>query len=379
MKFQLKWERLKAEKPHPQFAAILGGVGTAIAGGVASAAVGSLLGGGGGGGGGSSGPSPTASAASTGASLAQLLGGGNNSLTGLTQAAANAASPFGGHYSDYQQMLAQQVLGQQSSITNGQKDIQAQLNQTLNYGNGTDALSMQMRGMAGTQKMDPALAALSNPTNAQQFEYQTGLNAMSRNQAATGSVGSGAALLEAQQYGQKSASQFLQQDFNNVATTQQLSNATQQQNFNQLSGLQGQIYNESSNASSLLQNMQNSTVANEGSFNTLLAALSGATTGSPGTAGNILSGQFAQQQSLVGGALQGANGLMGSLGNALGSATGSMLNNMGYNNQVAAFNGSSGYSFDGGGASAGTQVSGQTGSDLLAQGNNYSDANYGGY
>lgn len=406
MNFQQKWEIIDSIKPHPQFAIIgavgglaIGGtaaVGTGMAlGGLAAGALGDgLMGSGGdssggvaGGGGNSAGATSggggngiSASLLGTlagGAALNSLFGNGVGSINASTAAGQAAADPFGPQRGQYTGGLAAGI-GNQQAIANYTSSGGNQWGANTMIGlAGQNMTSQGLNAATGHNVQDPNIARLTNQNTAQQFEYQTGLDALMRGQAQSGTMASGAQMLQLQDYGQQSASRFLQQDFSNAVASQTSSNATNQLNYNQQLGTaqnnqtaQLEQFGENQNIFSAGQATNAQAFGQQNTTNSLLALLSGATTGSPAEAGQIAAGKYGNQQTTIASLLKSMSG-GGSSG--LGGGVGTLINGLqsGIKNLGSLFG-------SGTGEAAGTQTPDSTGSDILAAGNNYSDANYGG-
>jgi hypothetical protein len=239
------------------------------------------------------------------------------------------------------------------------------------------ALASQLNALSTNYMSNPAIQA----------QYQLGLSAVNTGQAASGTLGSGAQDVALEQYGQQYASNAYQQQYSDIlganqqafgqlSTNTSQTQAAQEGTFGQglsraqgvIGGFQTQAGNELnlaqflsgeqqqgiSNQAGLLGSAGSLTNAgastnantNQGILNSLLTA-SGATVGSPATAGSILSGQFANSQagagniaggiggigsgltgllqSLLGGGGGGASGLAGLLGGLGTAASGTDL------------------------------------------------------
>lgn len=360
MDFKDKWAIIDGVKPHPQFALIGGvaagaiggtaaiGAGVALGGVAAGAMGGGLLGGGsapsggssGGGGGGSTGGSSTSGIPigvlqqilGTSSAMNDLFGTGPSSLSGMTQKAASAADPFAPNRAGY----ASSLQGSMSQLQNiaGATATNPWGASQMNTMSDVNPASAALNSATGGNTVNPALTALATPTSAQSFAYQTGLDAMQRSAAAGHYSGSSQQMMEAQAYGQKSGAQFQQQDFNNLVTAQGVSNATQQQNYgqqlstaqnNQAAMAQQFAMKQSNMSLGMAQDSlafgQQSTIAQ------MQAQLGGANTGSPAQAGNILAGQYGNQQTALLGLMQSIQGgsqtgTLGTAGNGIGSALG---------------------------------------------------------
>ena len=405
MDFQKKWEMIDSIKPHPQFALIGGGIalaaggtaavgaGVALGGLAAGAVGGGLFGGGSSSSGGSSGgtasggttqsgtgsngiPLSLLSSLTGGAALNSLFGNGAGSINASVAAGTAAADPFASQRAGYNEQLRGGVANSQNianataagfSTAGGLAGMQGLASQST--------ANPALMASAGRNVQDPNIAALTNPTAAQNFEYQKGMDALMRGQAQSGTVSSGAQMLQLQNYGQQSASQFLQQDFNNAVTSQASGNATNNLNFTQMLGAtqnnqaaQQQQYAQYQGVGSMGLAQSSLAGNQQTAANQLNATLTGATTGSPAEAGAITAGAYGDQQKAI---LSLLNNLSGS-GTSSGDVS-KLIGGLqsGVQNIGSLFG-------SGTGAAAGTQVAGNTGSDILAGGNNYSDTNYGG-
>jgi hypothetical protein len=354
----------------------------AIGGAAVGVVGGALLGGGSSGG--SSGGSGGSSAASDGiplSLLAQLVGGGSalndlfgsgpNSLSGMTQTAANAADPFASQRSGYQGQLAAGTTAAQNIATQTAAGAKTATDPMAVLA-GQNTQSAALNSATGGNTVDPNIAALTNPTAAQQFEYQTGLDAATRGAAAGGYVASGRQQLELQNYGQQAASQFLQQDFNNAVTAQGVNNSTQQQNYAQQLGTAQNNQTAQLNQFNELQGVTNTNIAEstlagnqQNAINQQLLTSSGASTGSPAQAGNILGGEYGNQQTALLSLLEsiqgGSGNSLGTLGNGLASGLNGLVNGIGnlFSGDSGASSGNSnGAIFDG--TSNSTTVAGQS-------------------
>jgi len=289
--------------------------------------------------------------------LNQLMGSGGSSAAGSAAAGAAAASPFQSQFGNYQPQIPGQIStiqGQQGNVSGNATDVAKWIEQmSANTGSTISGLMGGLGGViGGAQGLNPNVAqqAAALPTSVQNmtdpstmFRYQTGLDALNRSQAATGQINSGASMLEAEKYGQEFATENYQTSLQNLLTTQgqQFSQGLQQQS------LLGTLFGEQGNlalggASSQLQagGLTGSVLGNEGStllnssqglLNSLMG-LSGATTGSPATAGSILSGQFTNSNTAAGNLFSGitgaTSGLNGLTGGSLGNGVSSLLNGL---------------------------------------------------
>jgi hypothetical protein len=225
---------------------------------------------------------------------------------------------------------------------------------TASENNAGANLTSQLSQLAGNYMSNPAIQA----------QYQLGLASATRGAAASGTAVSGGQLAQLEQYGQQFASGAYQQTFNDLVTGASTSNnmnlqATQEQaalsgqTFNQglaqqqgMAGLlqqqeqnemgfnQSAAANQQASAGNFINqigtglsavNQSNATnlQSSQGVLNSLLTA-SGASTGSPGTAGSILSGQFANTNTALGNLGAGITGA----GSAIGSSAGSLLSSL---------------------------------------------------
>lgn len=233
----------------------------------------------------------------------------------------------------------------------------------LAAGNSVQPISSAISGSAGNlQQQVNALSSNYMADPAIQAQYQLGLQSAERGIQASGYGASGQAMKELSDYGQQFASSAYQQQLSDILQTNQqafgqntaaaqLQAAFVGQNFNQaLQGLslgastQGQASQLFQGLEGLNLNAQQSTIGNrlselstmgslqgsanattgqlqQGLLNSLLT-LSGASTGSPSTAGAILSGQFANTNTALGNLGSGITGAVSGLDQLLGSATG---------------------------------------------------------
>lgn len=324
-------------------------------GGIGGAAVsvigGAILGGGSGGSSGGGGGGGTIANGIPLSLLSQLVGGGNalgdlfgtgpNSLSGMTQTAATASDPFATQRPAYQTALSTGTGAAQTIATNTASGKSGWGAGQLAALAGENTQSAYLNANTG---LSPQLQALSSPTAAQSFAYNQGLDAMARSAAKGGYSASGQQMLEAQQFGQQSASQFQQQDWNNAMAAQQQqygqalgtaqnNQSAQAQQFAQTQGL----FNSGLAQSQLAGNQQSA-------INQQLLTSSGASTGSPAAAGQVLAGKYGNQQTALLQLLQSIQGgsgtSLGTLGNGLSSGLSGLVN--GISNW---FNGNSGNSF----------------------------------
>lgn len=306
-------------------------------------------GGGDGGGGGGSVPSNgiplslLAQIVGQGSALNDLFGSGPNSLSGMTQTAASASDPFAAQRAQYQQQLATGTAQGQTIASNTASGGAGWGASQLATLAGQNQISPGLNANTAKATLDPNIAALTNPTAAQDFEYQKGLDAMTRSAAQGGYVGSGRQMLEAQQYGQQSASQFLQQDFNNAVTAQGVANSTQQQNYAQMLGTTQNNQTAQLNQFNETQGLFNSGLAQsqlagnqQNAVNQQLLTSSGAATGSPATSGTILAGKYGNQQTALLQLLQSVQGgsgqslsTLGQGASAIGQGLGNLVNGVG--------------------------------------------------
>jgi len=290
--------------------------------------------------------------------LNQLVGGGGGSVSGSAAAGASAADPFASQRAQYQQTLSGlpgQLQGQIGSAQNAVNPIISQLtglggNATMQQLQGLFQQPQQMLGglansvvpgMDLQQKID-ALAGNYMDNPAIKAQYELGLGSVNRGLAAQGLMGSGQQMAELERYGQQFASQAYQQQFQNLlsgnqqqaalagqqfsqqAIAQQLMNQMQQQRFGQGLSLQQMLSQSLGQAGQLQLGASGQQLGATGNLLQQMLTASGATTGSPATAGGILSGQFANSQQaaanlgqgtvgalsrLLGGGQQGGSGL----------------------------------------------------------------------
>jgi len=246
-----------------------------------------------------------------------------------------------------------------TSALNGQISGIAGLNTnagstTASENNAGSNLTSQLSALAGNYMSNPAIQA----------QYQLGLNSATRSAASSGTAVSGAALTQLEQYGQQYASGAYQQTFNDLVTGSTTANNENLQATQEQAALQGQTFNQglaqNQGEASLLQQQEQNEMgfnsaavtnqqdtasnlmsqisgagslynastgninnANQGLLSSL-GQLSGATTGSPGAAGQILSGQFANTNTALGNIGAGITGA----GSALGSSAGSLLSSL---------------------------------------------------
>ncbi|MGH7746041.1 MAG: hypothetical protein ACREQ5_14895, partial [Candidatus Dormibacteria bacterium] len=238
--------------------------------------------------------------------LQNLFGSGSGSLTGETQTAAAAASPFASQYGQYQNRIPgvlnsalssatptsiNPALLALSGITPSNSSVAGMAGNSnfagaLNSAAGEATINPAIASLAGSSNFlnpvmsaaggatnNPTLEALSTPTAAQQFALRQGEASLNAGMAAAGTFGSGSQMLQLQNFGQQSGAQFEQQDFNNAATAQQLKNATQAQNFSQLASAAGMgISQQNQNLSQLLASNQQSNATQAQNFGQLSSA-----------------------------------------------------------------------------------------------------------
>ena len=328
-----------------------GAIGGALAGAFATQVVGGLMGPSG-----SPAPPPPqyASYSQPANAIGSLFSGlGLAGIGPLSQAdlkkAAGMADPFADQRSQYYGALSDSVGSMEGLIGNAGSRIQGIYDNFANQGLiwGGQTVS-GLAGSAGTARIDPALAGLGVYDPSTNFRYQQGLDAVSRGAAAGGTLGTPAQMLALEQYGQGFASTEYQNQFQRQATLQQLMNSTQQQNFAQNATLQ-QLYDTEQQqtaqrafeAYGLGSNVEQMQIAGESQLGTLLATLTGASTGSPAMAGKIMSGGFGQSQDNLNSFLRGISGMfpgampgggaipgLGGVGSAIGRGLGAAFNGM---------------------------------------------------
>lgn len=248
----------------------------------------------------------------------QLFGSGGGSVNGAAAAGAAAASPFGAQFSQYQPQL-QSLFNQQGTDVNTQR---AAINQFIPQILGMGVPSMDAATLGSPAALGQQLSQLSsnymdNP--AIQAQYKLGLDTVGRGIAAQGLMGSGAQMKELSDYGQQFASNAYQQQFQNILSSNQQAYQQGLLNTQEQAALTGQRTSQILGAGQLEMGLQGQVLnSNQGMLQQLLAA-SGATTGSPATAGGILSGQFANSQQA---ASNLGSGLAGSLSRLLGQGGG---------------------------------------------------------
>lgn len=290
-----------------------------------------------------------------GLGISQLMGGN------ATQSAA-MASPFQSQYASYQPQvqgaignIQQQQAGSNNNLSNiiGSLESISGGNPTISGAIGaigglnTNAGSVPTSVSSAGGNLASSISNLSsNYLNDPviQSELQTGMSTVNRGLAAEGLSGSGAQQVELQQYGEQFAQGQYQtqlQDLisgsqaafgENVGATQlgaQLQGQTFSQGLQQQQGIGG--------LASTLSQLQTGQLTSAGSLATQagsmflnsdqgllnsLEALSGATTGSPSTAGIINSEQFGQTQQGVANLGSGATGLLSGLSSLFGGSGG---------------------------------------------------------
>lgn len=230
----------------------------------------------------------------------------------LSQQGAAAADPFAAQRAQYQDQL--------SAVMNG--GLQGQ--------NTSDI--QRMREIAGQPMggpyMDMLQRAMTDPssitqTPGSQFAMKQGQQALERSKVAQGYLGSGNILSELQTQAQGEASKDYSQQLADMRAAAGLAGTQQNQAFTQASGIAG--------ASD--KNLQDQY--------SRLALLSGAQTGSPGAAGNILANQFDWSRQLLGSGGGGGGGAGAVASGAYGASSPSGVNER---NDVL---GSSGYNVNG--------------------------------
>lgn len=248
---------------------------------------------------------------------------------------ANAADPFAQYRPEYQQQL-QQFMQQQKPPTGSQLYSNTGIQEQIASQQGTLA-GQQLEAMtAPGAHVDP-----SDPSY--QFRFQQGIDAVARSGAAKGFLGSGNLATALSDYGQQSASQEYQAQFQRLSNLSQQQSQQQQQQFNQWSGInqqnaaiQGQGYNQQ------FQNYQQQ-------YNQL-SQLSGVNAGSPGQAATLLQQQQAGSAAATQNLVKGVVGQVGSWfgGSGSGSSSGGPATPSGLE-QVPS-SGSSGWDAFGGGS-----------------------------
>lgn len=214
-------------------------------------------------------------------------GGSGNPVT--------TADPFSDQRFQYQSVLKDLMSGQATNA--GDPSAQAKMKQMAFAGDGQaqqglDSMrSMLTPGGAGFQTSDPSY----------QFRLNQGIESVNRGMGKAGMLGSGNQLAELMQYGQGMASQEFGAEF-----------ARRQAYTGTASQLQGQQFGELSQVD---QNQQNIFQNNY----SRLAQLSGANSGQPGQAGQLLASQQAGAAATM---QQWGGALAGGIKNLWNSATG---------------------------------------------------------
>lgn len=278
----------------------------------------------------------------------QLFGGGSGSVTGSAAAGAAAANPFGGQFGSYQPQLQQAITGQTGQIGAVGSNISPITQQLL--GMGGNAAGTAMAGSPGSltsQLNNLATNYMANP--AIKAQYQLGLDTTTAGLAATGNLASGKQMVELEKYGQQFASNAYQQQFQDILAGNSQAfqqNATVQQLLAGALGTAGGLQNQASQIG----------ISGQGNLIQQLLAASGATTGSPATAGGILSGQFDRSQQAQANLGSGLSGLLSRLLGGGGASGGGIPNVPGLSNLLS--------SIFGGGADAAIGSLGGAGSFL---------------
>jgi hypothetical protein len=279
------------------------------------------------------------------------LGSVWNSLLGTnTNVGTSAYSQQGAQNTNALMYLSQLMAGQNTNTATGA---------TTAMTNSASNLHSQINQLSSNYMDNPAIKA----------QYNLGLQAAQAGIQASGTSASGAQLKQLSDYGQQFASSAYQQQFTNLLNSNQqeynqnlsnvqLNNSAAGQNLTQtLSGLtsaanvqsqalqgdlsleglnmQGQQESIANRLSALtsagsLMGTNSSLLLNstQGLLNSALTA-SGASTGSPSTAGAILSGQFANTQTALGNLGSGITALGSGLSSfSGGSGIGSLLNSL---------------------------------------------------
>lgn len=262
------------------------------------------------------------------------------------QKAAGMADPFSGQRSQYFGNLSANIGQMMSQASFGAGLIGEYMHQMDPFVYGGQKVGA-LPGSTGTATIDPALAGLGTYDPSMSFRYSMGLDAVERGAAATGMLGSGNMAIELERYGQGFASTEYQNMFNRQMGLQQLMNQTQQQNWSQNMGLQ-QLYDTEFNqqAERQFQAYQTAIGIDQAQFGQelqlgdLQAVLSGATTGSPATAGKLSAGAYGQSQDTLANFLRGMSGLgglggfgggsnpLGGIGQGIGSSIGNAFTGM---------------------------------------------------
>lgn len=315
------------------------------------------------------------------------LGGGSGSVSGSAAAGAAAADPFASQRGQYQGQLAS-LFGQMPGVISGAGNAnQNIINQLMGLsGNGTTSTLTSMfqnpqqllGGIVGSQVPGMNAGALGSPAALQsqlsqlssnymdnpaiKAQYNLGLDTVQRGLQAGGYGASGEQMKELSDYGQNFASQAYQQQFQNILSSNQQAYGQNLSNTQMEAALAGQQFGQNVTAQGLLNSMQQQRFGEGLNLNSQLAGIfgqagslqnassgqqisgygnllqqlltgSGATTGSPATAGGILSGQFANNQqalanlgSGLAGALGGQNASGGNNLMSLARQLGNMFN-----------------------------------------------------
>jgi hypothetical protein len=242
-------------------------------------------------------------AATIGVVGSAVLGGGNSSQPTSGSPAAQAADPFAAQRAQYQGPLAQ-LMGQQS----GNLPAQGMMNFNAMGGQGNpNALGVSQQNMMAAsgntrgsqtalQQMQQMLAPGNNFQSqdpSYQFRLQQGTENLNRGAAKSGLLGSGNRMAELQAYGQGQASQEYNNQFSRLQSNLSANLGAEQQGFAQQQaatatnmGVNAQNFNQFQAIDQNTQNQQQNQYAR-------LAQLSGATTGSQSSAGQILQAQAA--------------------------------------------------------------------------------------
>jgi len=310
--------------------------------------------------------------------LASLISGLVTAGTGISQLSSNTtanaaslASPFASQYAGYQSYVPGQLTEEQNTIgnsTNSLAGITGALTNVNANVTGNPQLMQLMTQLAGSSSSVPSsvsgsasnlqsqLSALSgnfmsNP--AIQAELQTGLGAVNAGAAASGTVGSGSQLLALQNYGQNFAASQYATQYNDILNANQQEYAQNTGATTLGAGLEAQQFSQASTTNNAAVNEQQSSIADiiqqltsaggiqensgslqlnseQGLLNTL-SQLSGATTGSPATAGTIASQQFGNSQQAAANVGSGLTGILSGLSgtSSVSSLLGSLLSSSG--------------------------------------------------
>lgn len=313
--------------------------------------------------------------------LNQLVGGGGSSVSGSAAAGAAAADPFASQRGQYQQVLQGlpgQLQGQIGAAQGAVNPIIAQLAGIGGTGVGQQLQSMfgqpqQMLGglinsvvpgVGTLQGQIDALASNYMDNPAIRAQYEMGLNTVERGLARSGLMGSGAQMVELEKFGQQFASNAYQQQFQNLlsgaqanaalagqqfsqqAIAQQMLNQMNQQRFGQGLSLQQMLAQSLGQAGNLQLGASGQQLGATGNLLQQMLTASGATTGQPGVAGGILSGQFANSQQAAANLGQGLTGTLsrllggdgsgfGLFGNLAGRAGSSLLSGGGWGDLIS--------------------------------------------